>query len=169
MLDSVDPSLEIVSSSLSELLSTLSTMGTLDLASNIEIIHVTDDLIQLLKLSNRVSTLKLEGYSTRLLSSALAIQILYSRVPFCAHLKALIFRYLDVEAHNVLSFCQSLSGRLRKVEFVGCRFETLHIETQLLNDLRESGVEEVLSSDSSMQTPHRTLRFLLKLKLSNLR
>ena len=155
MLDSVDPSLEIVSSSLSELLSTLSTMGTLDLASNIEIIHVTDDLIQLLKLSNRVSTLKLEGYSTRLLSSALAIQILYSRVPFCAHLKALIFRYLDVEAHNVLSFCQSLSGRLRKVEFVGCRFGSLFTEMEVLTDLRQSGIEDVLSLEPGIPIPLR--------------
>ena len=164
-LNSVDPSVEISFGSLPELLSTLSTIRTLDLASNIEVIHVidgavaltSDDLIQLLKLSSRVTTLQLESCSTSLLSSALAIQILYSRVPFCAHFNTLIFRHLDVRQNDVLSFCQSLPGRLRKVDFIDCRFESLDVETQLLNDLRESGIGEVLSLGLGIPTSFRPL------------
>ena len=163
-LNSVDPSVEISFGSLPDLLSTLSTIRTLDLASNIEAIHIIDssimtlapnDLIQLLKLSCRVSILQLEGCSTKLLSSALAIQILYSRVPFCAHLNTLIFRHLDVRDRDVLSFCQSLPGRLRKVEFVGCRFGSLFTEMEVLTDLRQSGIEDVLSLEPGIPIPLR--------------
>ena len=149
------PSVEIMFSSFEDMMMTLLTIRTMDLASNLEVVHLVgstlnltgSDVVQALKLSSRITTLRLEGCSSSILN-LLAIQVLHSRVPVASNLHTFNFCQMKVESKDILSLSNSFATRIRKVVFDACTFESQEIERQLLADLRQSGAVDVLSSNA---------------------
>lgn len=136
-----------------ELRSILQNMIILDLAPNIETLHVvdntsganiftSDDLVWALKLSPRISNLHLTGCVTSILRE-LTVHIPYSRASFCKALRTLVFCGIVIDEEDVLSLQRCVPGQLCKVNFVECTFGTQDEWPRLQAYLQECGVKEV--------------------------